>query len=127
MPYAAADKIQIPASLMTPTNNTLLNRRGSLIQRRNSKRFVLSELAAAAAAPGSPPPVLVRGKSVDNEEDKDFDTLADEDTGCSDDDDTVKVPDIVLDIRETSSPIPVVDSSEPHSPEVLDYRWAKYP
>lgn len=130
MPYAAADKI-LPANIMTPPN-TVLHRRGSLIQRRNSKRFVLHELDSAAAAvlaaaAHGGPPTRDRAKSVDNKEenDKDFMGIPDEEV-LSDDDDVIKVPDIVLDIREASSPVPTTDSSEPYSPETwLDLRSAR--
>lgn len=71
---------------MATATTTIIQRRGSLIQRRNSKRFVLSELTATAAG------LLLSEESRDRDE---YISAAEDDG--SDDDDVFKVPDIVLD------------------------------
>lgn len=124
---------EFPGAMMSGTANTLIQRRGSLVQRRNSKRFVLSELGSAAATVGAlvessaaVPSTLIKENCVGNQVKDDFVSLNDEDG--SDDDDVIKVPDIVLDIRETSSPAPSSaydDSASSSPPEILDWRFLK--
>lgn len=104
---------------MTTTGGALIQRRGSLIQRRNSKRFVLSELSSVELT-------KVAGwakENVENQEKNDFESLIDD--SLSDDDEAFKVPDIVLDIQETAV-IPVDESGHDESydspTEIVEWR-----
>lgn len=85
----------------------------------------LSSTAGATVASEPAPASLGKENSSDNQEKDEFVSLIDEDG--SDDDDAFKVPDIVLDIRETSSPVPssYFDDSNPSPPEILDWRFLK--
>ncbi len=112
--YLSAKYFRIPRSrvivaMASAANKFVIQRRGSLIQRRNSKRFVLSELGATentTQVPENGRPFS--DSSSENHERDDFVSLNDDDG--SDDDDAFKVPDIVLDIplaQETATTTPV--------------------
>ena len=98
--------------MISATSNALVQRRGSLIQRRNSKRFVLSELssvaAAAAAAAIAAEPAI---KDAETSQKDDYLSIADLDG--SDDDETFKVPDIVLDILPEAPLSPITYCRDP--------------
>lgn len=107
--------------MISTTSNALVQRRGSLIQRRNSKRFVLSELSSAAASIAAESTLA---KDTDTLEKDEY--LSVTDFEGSDDDDTFKVPDIVLDIHPVSaSPINYCIDPTETAAEVPEWRTLK--
>lgn len=97
--------------MISATSNALVQRRGSLIQRRNSKRFVLSELSAAVAAVAAVAADQTNKEQPESPSPQKDDYLTDFDG--SDDDDNFKVPDIVLDILPEAPSSPITYCRDP--------------